>query len=588
MLGVLRDGHRGGRPGHRPRAAPRRPGPDRGRHQRNGRHRPRLAARRRRQSRRTGPRPLPGQPGRRPPAAGPRVPAGPRLRGRPATDPAGRSRRRARGTSLPVRLSLLSVSREPARPAATLTLLAFSLGAMVFAAGWSASLRQGIDDAAAYRSGLDLRVAELGTALSISGSVVPVDRYDALGDDVRLVPVVRDSAANHPGGRVEIVGLAPESLPTLPGWRADFSDTPITELATALTLPTPDGGWTLVGHRLDPADEVLDLRFTYRGHILRLDAVVRLDNGDSVVVRMGDVEDSMQSAVAPLPPDARGGLLTALVFRNPGLLAGSGHQDILRRATVAFQGLDGLVDEEPRQLEIYQTATEIIRPPQVTDGLAIPAIVSPDLAATADASGRIELGVANEAVVPLQVVGVADHMPTVVSRDAPLHRRPERPVPRRPGRGRPGCRAPDRDVDRPAGRRSGGIGPGGPRRRAVPLRRRDRAIRPHRRAGPGSDQPGDRLDPGHRRGRRPGPVDRRPHPRCADGPPRRARRAGRPGSPGREPRPAPVDDRGQDRVAGDRRMRGRPCRRARADVRRDQRPGPHRGGHGTRSRPSSS
>ena len=77
------------------------------------------------------------------------------------------SRRSARAP-LPVRLSLLSISREPGRPAATLTLLAFSLGAIVFATGWSASLQQGIDDAAAYRSGLDLRVTELGTGLSIS------------------------------------------------------------------------------------------------------------------------------------------------------------------------------------------------------------------------------------------------------------------------------------------------------------------------------------------------------------------------------------------------------------------------------------
>ena len=57
--------------------------------------------------------------------------------------------RRARTAPMPVRLSLLSVSREPARPAATLTLLAFSLGAIVFAAGWSASLNRGIEDAAA-------------------------------------------------------------------------------------------------------------------------------------------------------------------------------------------------------------------------------------------------------------------------------------------------------------------------------------------------------------------------------------------------------------------------------------------------------
>ena len=70
--------------------------------------------------------------------------------------------RRFERAPLAVRLSILSVSRDPVRPAATLTLLAFSLGAIVFATGWSASLSQGIEDQAAYRSGQDLRVVELG------------------------------------------------------------------------------------------------------------------------------------------------------------------------------------------------------------------------------------------------------------------------------------------------------------------------------------------------------------------------------------------------------------------------------------------
>ncbi len=246
--------------------------------------------------------------------------------------------RRARTAPLPVRLSLLSVSREPARPAATLTLLAFSLGAIVFAAGWSASLGRGIEDAAAYRSGLDLRVTELGTGLSISGSVVPVDRYAALGDDVRRVPVYRDTAPNHPDGRVEIVALPPDALPTLPGWRSDFSDTSVEALAERLILPEPDGGWTVQGHRLDPAATDLTLDFRYAGRPLRLDAIVTTDGGDSTTIRMGDVDESMTSISAPLPEPARGGLLTALIFRNPGLVAGSGHQDELRRATVTLPG----------------------------------------------------------------------------------------------------------------------------------------------------------------------------------------------------------------------------------------------------------
>jgi hypothetical protein len=322
--------------------------------------------------------------------------------------------RRSRRAPLPIRLSLLSVSREPARPAATLTLLAFSLGAIVFAAGWSASLRQGIEDGAAYRSGLDLRVAELGTGLSISGSVVPVERYGGLGDDVGLVPVFRDSATNQEGGRLDLLAIPPELLPILPGWRSDFSATSAADLAAALTLPTPSGGWTVVGHELDPDATELTMALTYSGRPLRLDAVVATAGGDRATIRMGDVDASMTSVNAPLPQDARGGTLIALVFRNPGLVAGSGHQDELRRATVSFHGLAGLTDDRPYDLEIFTTAAEIIRAPQVTDDLRLPAVVSADIAATAAADGTLDLNVASDTTIPIRVVGVASHLPTVV------------------------------------------------------------------------------------------------------------------------------------------------------------------------------
>jgi hypothetical protein len=321
--------------------------------------------------------------------------------------------RRSRAAPLSVRLSLLSISRDATRPAATLTLLAFSLGAIVFATGWSATLHQGIVDGAAYRAGLDLRVRELGTGLSIGGSVVPVDRYQALGPDVAAVPVYRDGAPGQPGGRVDIVGLPPATLPGLPGWRSEFSATPIDDLAAALELPTPAGGWARAGYRL-PADAAdLAFRLDYTGRPLRLDAVVETASGDTATVALGDVDDATTEVRAVLPEGARGGLLTALILRNPGLVAGSGHQDELRRATITLHGLDGLIDDTPREVEVFTTSSTIIRAPQATDGLHIPAVVSPDLAATATADGSIDLAVGNDATIPLRVVGISTHIPSV-------------------------------------------------------------------------------------------------------------------------------------------------------------------------------
>ncbi len=321
--------------------------------------------------------------------------------------------RRMRRAPLALRLSLLSISREPRRPAATVTLLAFSLGAIVFATAWSASLRQGIEDGAAYRAGLDLRVRELGTGLSISPSVVPVERYAALGADIRSVPVYREATTSHAGGRVEILGIAPDALPALPGWRADFSATPVTELATRLAVPPPSDGWRVAGHRLPPDATDLALRFRYAGEPLRLSAIISTDAGDSTRVELGTLLDGMTGARAPLPASAVGGTLTALIFHNDRIVAGSGHQHPVFRATISLEGLDGLVDADPIELEIFTVASVVVSAPQATDDLVLPAIASPDLAATADPDGGLVLHVGS-GTVALRVVGTAERAPTLV------------------------------------------------------------------------------------------------------------------------------------------------------------------------------
>ena len=324
--------------------------------------------------------------------------------------------RRSRRAPLALRLSLLSLSRDPGRPAATMTLLAFSIGAIVFATCWSATLRGGIDDAAAYRSGLDLRVTELGTGLSIAPSVVPVDRYAKLGPGVTAIPVFHEASTSGPGGRVDIVGIDPAVLPTLPGWRSDFSATPVQELATRLHVDEPAGGWDVTGHRLPAGKPELDLRFHYTGEPLRLDAVIWTDEGDTVRIPLGTIDDGMTRASAPLPKSAIGGRLTALVFYNAQLVAGSGHEFGVYRSTVSFDGLDGLVDARPIPLEIFAVDVNIIKAPQPTDGLVLPAVVSPDLAKETKPDGTLDLHVGS-GTIPIRVVATADRAPTVVEAD---------------------------------------------------------------------------------------------------------------------------------------------------------------------------
>ncbi len=321
--------------------------------------------------------------------------------------------RRSTRAPLALRLSLLSLSRDPGRPAATMTLLAFSIGAIVFATCWSATLRAGIGDAAAYRSGLDLRVTELGTGLSIAPSVVPVDRYAALGPGVTAVPVYREGSTTQPGSRVDIMGIDPAVLPTLPGWRRDFSSTPVDELAQRLRVDAPPGGWQVGGHRLPAGVPRLDVRLRYAGEPLRLDAVVWTQDGDSTRIPLGTMRDGMTRATAPLPKSAIGGWLTTLVFYNDRIVAGSGHQHGVFRSTVSFEGLDGLVDDRTIGLEVFTVSAVMIKAPQVTDGVVLPAIVSPDLAGEARPDGTLDLHVGS-GTIPIRIVGTADRAPTLV------------------------------------------------------------------------------------------------------------------------------------------------------------------------------
>ena len=320
--------------------------------------------------------------------------------------------RSARRAPLPLRLSLLSVAREPDRPAATLTLLAFSLGAIVFALGYSSTLDRGIAEQAAYQAGADLRVVELGTGLSISQSVVPVDRYETLGPGVERWPVVRTTGTVAPVGRIDVLGVPADALRDLDGWRPDFSADPPATLADRLALP---GDWTMVGQALPPDAPTLELTMRYEGEPTRLDAIVRTTGGDFARVTFGNVDEGTTKLSTRLPTPARGGTLVALIFGNDRIVAGSGHQHPVRNATVTFPEIPGLVPAEPIDIEVFTTTSPIVRAPQATDGLRLPVVVSPDIAAAAAADGTLDLNLATGADLRLRVVGVATQLPTVLA-----------------------------------------------------------------------------------------------------------------------------------------------------------------------------
>ena len=157
----------------------------------------------------------------------------------------------------------------------------------------------------------------------------------------------------------------------------------------------------------------LELRFRYSGDTLTLSAVVATDGGDHVRIPLGTITEGTTGASAPLPDSAVGGTLIALGFTHGRFIYGP-HQHEMRRGTVTFEGLDGLVDARPIDFEVFTVDIEVIRFPQPTDGLVLPAVVSPELAGSVDPDGILRLAVGGGRTLPLRVVGTARRFPTVV------------------------------------------------------------------------------------------------------------------------------------------------------------------------------
>ena len=84
-----------------------------------------------------------------------------------------------------LRLATTSIARDPLRPAATLTLLAFSLGSAVLGVVYADTLTRGAADSAAFTTGLDVRALSYSPSGRFAGEVIPRLITGDLGDGCR-------------------------------------------------------------------------------------------------------------------------------------------------------------------------------------------------------------------------------------------------------------------------------------------------------------------------------------------------------------------------------------------------------------------
>ena len=134
--------------------------------------------------------------------------------------------RASRGRSVGLRLAALSLARHPGHAAVAAAFLVVSVGLAVFAESYRSTLARGQEEQAAYAVPLDFTLREDLTRLIQVNDAAPPERLAELGEDVRVEPVLRLSGnVSRAGGRtgITILGLDPEAIPALRGWRDDFS-----------------------------------------------------------------------------------------------------------------------------------------------------------------------------------------------------------------------------------------------------------------------------------------------------------------------------------------------------------------------------
>ena len=345
--------------------------------------------------------------------------------------------RAARRRGVGLRLAVLSLARSPGHAAVAVAFLTVSLGLALFAEAYRSTLARGQEDQAAYAVPVDAVAREDLRELVRPLDAAPLAAFeDATGGEASAVIRRSGNVTRLEGSRgVTLVALPAATLGGLTGWREDFAERPLRELAQAIAPAEPA---TLRGIELPEDARELRLRVSLRGSPIGVGVTLATPAATFEPVDLGLVRDQGSSILrAPVPPEARGGLVVGLAFRpprrieEPGATAGRAARGVLTVAPLELVGAEtvrGRFEDwvptnpsvaavvEGERTQFHFALTNLVRsrfrPRQPTDDEPIPILATPRAAAAAGARRVLPVELGGQTLFG-RVVGVVRRFPTV-------------------------------------------------------------------------------------------------------------------------------------------------------------------------------
>jgi hypothetical protein len=332
--------------------------------------------------------------------------------------------RASRHSSIALRLAAASLARNPGNAAIAATFLVASLGLALFAVAYRATLIRGQHDEAAYAVPASFVLSEDLRQLVPVLHGAPQSSYPS-----PPTQVLRLSGNVPSGATYTFLGVPSHAIPSVGGWRSDFSSQSRSTLAARIA---PRGDATLRTLALPPGRE-LTLPVTAQGDDVGVEAIFRSPLGDYQPVSLGHTRSGHTVVLRGRTP-FRHATLAQLKLDLLGNLHGSANGGTgiqpsakgvlslgtprvngkaISRAFAGWAGTGGVSGAETRiGYLITPDRTAIYRPAQPTDGNLLPVLATPGVAAEANAHGVVPLQIEGEQVAA-HVVGVIKHFPSV-------------------------------------------------------------------------------------------------------------------------------------------------------------------------------